>query len=585
MLTLILFERAALIILLAYILMTNHHLKQLLMTRTKLKSSIGLIIIFALFAILSNIFGVMVSFEQLSFSASLSALSDGVVIANTRVLSIGISGLVGGPIVGTAVGLISGIFRFFQGGRDPHIYLVSSILIGLLSGWVGHQSVQRQRFLTPIQGGLVAVALELIQMACIVFLSENQEMGWNLVQVIFVPMALVNSIGTGLFLSIIMNTLRHEDSLRAVQTHDVLQLTKDLFPYFHSGLNRSNAQQIAERIQKTMKVSAVSLTNRDEILAFVGVGSDHHKVGSDLVTDLSQKVMASDHMHVAHKRAEIGCKCPNCPLEGAIVVPLNNGKEVIGTLKYYFTQEDKLTEVEQQWAEGLGEIFSSQIQLGQADAQQHLLKQAELRTLQGQVNPHFFFNSINTISAIMRFDSEKARRLLLKLSQYFRASLTGNRQALVTVSEELQQVQAYTEIEEARFPDRFDISFDIEADLNMILIPPFLIQILVENAIHHAFKDREAQNEIRVSLKRLNTEEAIFCVQDNGFGIEESTLHQLGKQVIKSELGSGTALENLSRRLQGIYGSQSDLQFKTSDEGTLISVRIKTFESEDEWLQ
>ena len=123
----------------------------------------------------------MVSFEQLSFSASLSALSDGVVIANTRVLSIGISGLVGGPIVGTAVGLISGIFRFFQGGRDPHIYLVSSILIGLLSGWVGHQSVQRQRFLTPIQGGLVAVALELIQMACIVFLSQSQQMGWNLV--------------------------------------------------------------------------------------------------------------------------------------------------------------------------------------------------------------------------------------------------------------------------------------------------------------------------------------------------------------------------------------------------------------------
>ena len=125
MITLIHYERADLIILLAYILMTNHHLKQLLMTRTKLKSSIGLIIIFALFAILSNIFGVMVSFEQLSFSASLSALSDGVVIANTRVLSIGISGLVGGPIVGTAVGLISGIFRFFQGGRDPHIYLVS----------------------------------------------------------------------------------------------------------------------------------------------------------------------------------------------------------------------------------------------------------------------------------------------------------------------------------------------------------------------------------------------------------------------------------------------------------------------------
>ncbi|MGO4928213.1 LytS/YhcK type 5TM receptor domain-containing protein [Fundicoccus sp. Sow4_F4] len=585
MLTLILFERAALIILLAYILMSNRHLKQLLMTRTQLKSIISLIILFAIFAILSNLFGVMISIEQFSFSSALSSLSDEVVIANTRVLSIGISGLVGGPIVGSAVGLLSGVFRYFQGGTDPHIYLISSIIIGVLSGWIGHYFVQRQRFLTPVQGGLIAIGLEIIQMACIGFLSRNQATGWNLVQVIFVPMAVVNSIGTGLFLSIIINALSQEENLRAIQTHDVLQLTKDIFPYFHSGLNRTNAKEISELILKTMKVSAVSVTNRDEILAFTGVGSDHHTVGSDLVTDLSQRVISSGEMWVAHSRSEIGCICEKCPLEGAIVVPLSNGKEVIGTLKYYFTQEDNLTEVEQQWAEGLGEIFSSQIQLGQTEAQQHLLKQAELRTLQGQVNPHFFFNSINTISAIMRFDPDKARRLLLKLSQYFRASLTGNRQALVTVEDELQQVQAYTEIEEARFPGRFDISYDISEDMLNSLIPPFLIQILVENAIHHAFKDREENNQINISLKRLNDKEAIFSVSDNGFGIREDILKNLGKETIVSDLGSGTALENLNQRLLGIYGSQSELKFTSSREGTVVAVRFKIFESEEEWLE
>lgn len=585
LLTLILFERAALIILLAYILMNNRYLKQMLLTRTQLRSIIGLIVLFAVFAILSNLFGVTVSFEQLSFNASsFSSLNDEVVIANTRVLSIGISGLVGGPIVGTSVGLISGIFRYFQGGTDPHTYFVSSIIIGVLSGWIGHYFMKRQRFLSPVQGGVIAIALELTQMACIVFLSHNLLMGWQLVQVIFLPMAVVNSIGTGLFLSIILNSLNQEENLRAVQTHDVLQLTKDIFPYFHSGLDRSNAQQIATLIHKTMKVSAVSVTNHDEILAFTGVASDHHTVGSDLVTDLSQRVISSGEMWVAHSKAEIGCKCGDCPLEGAIVVPLSNGKEVIGTLKYYFTKAENLTEVEQQWAEGLGEIFSSQIQLGQAEAQQHLLKQAELRTLQGQVNPHFFFNSINTISAIMRFDSDKARRLLLKLSQYFRASLTGNRQALVTVADELQQVQAYTEIEEARFPERFDITYDIASELLNTLIPPFLIQILVENAIHHAFKDRQENNQIRISLKRIDEEAAIFCVMDNGFGMSEALLQKLGKETIASELGSGTALENLNRRLLGIYGSQSQLNFTSDDTGTVVSVRLKTFESEEEWL-
>lgn len=584
MLTLILFERAALIILLAYILMSNRHLKQMLLTRTKLPSIIGLIILFGLFAILSNLFGVTVSFEQLSFNSAFSSLSDELVIANTRVLSIGISGLVGGPIVGSIVGLLSGVFRYYQGGTDPHIYLMSSLLIGILSGLIGHYFMKRQRFLTPVQGGLIAIGLELIQMACIIFLSRNQAMGWSLVQVIFLPMAVVNSIGTGLFLSIIINSLNQEENLRAVQTHDVLQLTKDIFPYFHSGLDRSNAQKIAELIHKTMKVSAVSVTNHDEILAFTGVASDHHAVGSDLVTDLSQRVISSGKMWVVHSKAEIGCKCEACPLEGAIVVPLSNGKEVIGTLKYYFTKDESLTEVEQQWAEGLGEIFSSQIQLGQAEAQQHLLKQAELRTLQGQVNPHFFFNSINTISAIMRFDPAKARRLLLQLSQYFRASLTGNRQALVTVADELLQVQAYTEIEEARFPNRFDITYDIDTALMNRLIPPFLIQILVENAIHHAFKERQENNQIRISLKRFNEEEAVFCVIDNGFGMPEALVQKLGKETLPSDLGSGTALENLNRRLLGIYGSQSELKFTSSDAGTIVSVRLKLFESEDEWL-
>lgn len=585
MLTLVLLERAAIIILLAYILMNNRQLKQMLLNRQELTSIVSLVGIFSAFAMLSNLFGVVISGDDISFSPNFRLLTDGVVIANTRVLSIGISGLVGGPIIGTSVGVISGVFRYFQGGIDPHIYLTSSIAIGCISGWFAWPSLKKKHYLTPLQGSFLAIGLEMVQMACIFFLSSDHQRAWNLIQVIFIPMALVNSIGTGLFLSIILKSLQDEENLRAVQTHDVLQLTEAIFPYFHNGLQQASAQKVAESIKKTMKVSAVSITNRHEILAFTGAGSDHHLVGTDLVTDLSQKVLASGEMEVVHSREEVGCQNPNCPLEGAIVVPLTNGKEIVGTLKYYFTQESQLTEVEQQWAEGLGQIFSSQIKLGLAEAQQKLLKQAELRTLQGQVNPHFFFNSINTISAIMRFDPEEARRLLLKLSQYFRASLTGNRQTLVTVSEELRQVQAYIEIEEARFPNRFRIIFDIDQELEKILIPPFLIQILVENALNHAFKDREENNQVQVTFKRLNQKQALFSVEDNGFGIQDSIMKQLGKEVVTSDHGSGTALENLNQRLVGIYGSDSQLMIESSKGGTVMSVRLPIVEDEEEWLR
>ena len=94
-------------------------------------------------------------------------------------------------------------------------------------------------------------------------------------------------------------------------------------------------------------------------------------------------------------------------------------QEVAGTLKFYFTNEYENTTSTKQLARGLADIFSSQLELGQAEMQSKLLKDAEIKSLQAQVNPHFFFNAINTISALVRIDSEKARKLLLQLSQFF----------------------------------------------------------------------------------------------------------------------------------------------------------------------
>ena len=99
-----------------------------------------------------------------------------------------------------------------------------------------------------------------------------------------------------------------------------------------------------------------------------------------------------------------------------------------------------------------------------------------------------FFNAINTISALVRIDSEKARKLLLQLSQFFRSNLQGARNNTITLEKELQQVEAYLSLEQARFPNRFHIDYHIDKQYHHILIPPFIIQILVENAIKHAFK-------------------------------------------------------------------------------------------------
>lgn len=92
--------------------------------------------------------------------------------------------------------------------------------------------------------------------------------------------------------------------------------------------------------------------------------------------------------------------------------------------------------------------------------QAQLVRDTKIKALQAQINPHFFFYAINTISAILRRDQEKARELLLQLSNYFRANLIGARETEITLGQERTQVDAYLELEQTRFPQKYNITFD-----------------------------------------------------------------------------------------------------------------------------
>ena len=114
---------------------------------------------------------------------------------------------------------------------------------------------------------------------------------------------------------------------------------------------------------------------------------------------------------------------------------------------------------------------------------------------------------------------------------------------------------------------------NIENGLNNILLPPFVIQILVENAFKHAFKNRKVHNLIQVTVSKM--ERDIFVsVQDNGYGIEKNRLGKLGKQSVSSEKGTGSALENLNKRLTSLFGDGAKLNFESSEQGTMVFCKI-----------
>lgn len=575
-LTILMAERVGLIIILAFLLVSVPYFRQLIFNQTW-SAKLQLIFLFSVFAIMANMTGIEIDAQnQLHDKLILTTISTNDSIVNARILAVSVAGIMGGPWVGGLVGFVAGAHRILQGAAlQSWFYVPSSVLIGVFSGLFYHDRQSYFKVLTPWHGFIVGIIMESIQMVFILLFSPT---GWRLVHFIALPMILVNSLGTSIFLWIISMYLHQEEELRATQTHSVLQLTNETLPYFRQGLNQQSAQEVVKIIKKYTNFDAVSITDRERILAHIGDGDDHHIPGSKLETTLSSRVIQTGQVSLAYNSKMIGCVDHDCPLEAAIVTPLRIGKEVIGTLKMYYTDQWHLTPVEIQLAIGLGEIFANQIALGQAEVQAQLVRDAKIKSLQAQVNPHFFFNALNTISAILRRDQDQARKLLLQLSTYFRANLIGARETEITLGQELKQVAAYLELEQTRFPDKYQVSFDQQVTNNAYL-PPFAIQVLVENALKHAFGTRKANNQVQISIKKIAGQLKIQ-VADNGQGIEPALVGILGQEPLKSSDGNGNALYNLNQRLVGLYGQQSELQIASDCQGTKVMISLPYHQKE-----
>ncbi|MEC1899787.1 sensor histidine kinase [Bacillus atrophaeus] len=567
-------ERVGIIVILGFILAHTKLFRQALQQPASYKGKAVLITIFSLFSIISNYTGIEIQRNIILNNDWVFEIDPSSSIANTRIMGVEIGGLLGGPIVGAGVGLLAGLHRLSLGGSTAFSCAVSSILAGILAGWIGSYFRKRYRIPTPRAAALVGIGMEALQMLIILLIAKPFADAWALVSMIGIPMILINGSGSFIFLSIIQSIIRKEEQARALETHRVLMIADQTLPYFRQGLNENSCKSVAAIIHKLTGTDAVSLTDNKKILAHVGAGTDHHIPSKSLITGLSKKVIKTGYIMKATSQEEIECTHAQCPLHAAIVLPLTSNGKTIGTLKMYFKSPAGLSQVEEELAEGLAMLFSTQLELGEAELQSKLLKDAEIKALQAQVNPHFLFNAINTISALCRTDVEKTRKLLLQLSVYFRSNLQGARQLLIPLSKELNHLHAYLSLEQARFPGKYEIEIDIEDSLDQIEIPPFVLQVLVENALRHAFPKK--QDRYKVEVQVLSAESSVYMkVKDNGRGIAEEIVTQLGNKPLPSKEGTGTALYNLNQRLVGLFGQQAALQITSGiDNGTEVSFQV-----------
>lgn len=378
-----------------------------------------------------------------------------------------------------------------------------------------------------------------------------------------------------------LNTLkRKQDTKDTLRQADLsVQIAHETLPYLRRGLNEKNAQAIAKIIQEISQVGAVSITDCEKQLAYIGVGCDRHHPGDKILTEATREVIRTSNIKIIQTQQELNCPLADvcdCPLAAAVIVPLLCRGNVVGTFKLYETKDGKMSPDLIRLALGMGQILSLQVELAELDHQANLVTEAKLDALQAQINPHFFFNIMNTIIATSRSNPNRARRLLIHLAEFFRKVLKS-KSALISLEEEMEFVKTYLVLEKARFGRKLKIKTDIPKDLLEAEVPRLSIQPLVENAVKHGITPMLTNGTVLIKVDRIESEsgnlDLLVEIIDDGMGIEANRL----KNVFLPEVGSGNGvgLANVQARLRGLYGEEYGLVItSTQGKGTKVSMRL-----------
>ena len=469
-----LLQQLSVYLVIAYLLSKTPLFMPLTTLSSRFSQRLACYVVFSSFCILGTYFGLAIENA----------------IANTRAIGAVMGGLLGGPFVGFAVGFTGGIHRYSMGGFTDLACAISTTVEGVLGGLVHLYYMRRglvERIFNPFLAFAVLLVAEVLQMSIILFVAEPFEQALALVNTIALPMIIANSVGAALFMSIIQDRKTIYEKYSASFSSKALSIAERTVGILNSGFNRENTQKIAQIIYEETGVGAVSITDRDKILAFIGIGDDHHLPGT-LISSQHTKLAIENGSLIFADGYEVAYQCSiksSCKLGATLIIPLlGSDNEVLGTIKLYEPKQRLFSSLNRSLGEGLAKLLSNQILSSRYIEQQTLLTQAELRLLQAQVNPHFLFNALNTISAVIRRDPNKARELIQNLSQFFRRNLKHNIES-VMIQDELKHINTYLKIELARFSDRLQVNFNIDEQLLTQYVPTFTLQPLVENAIKH----------------------------------------------------------------------------------------------------
>jgi two-component system LytT family sensor kinase len=188
-------------------------------------------------------------------------------------------------------------------------------------------------------------------------------------------------------------------------------------------------------------------------------------------------------------------------------------------------------------------------------------KEVELKNLRNQLNPHFLFNSLNSIKALIQIDPAKAKESLTLLSNLLRGSLLMENEGMISLSKELELCKNYLMLEKIRFEERLEVSWDIQVNTDSIQVPPFVLQLMVENSVKHGISTLMNGGEIIITIK--NTDEG-FLIQVKNSG-----------RIDKKEQSFGIGIENTKRRLDLQYQNRASMLMYEEENMVVAQILLK----------
>jgi len=355
-----------------------------------------------------------------------------------------------------------------------------------------------------------------------------------------------------------------EDAMQAA-----LHAATETLPHLRRGLNNRTAEQAVPNLRALMGAAAIALADTRAVLAIEGEGREQVRPG-----DLLSRLLERGRDNRLHIVPRLVSSDPTCPLRSAVLAPLVAQDKRIGTLIAFYRSVGRPSHHELRVVQEAASLVSAQVELSLAAEQEERLAQAELRALRAQISPHFIYNALAAVAGDIHARPEQARDLLIDFAEFTRYLFRDGR-SYVTLGEEIEHVERYLRLEQARFRKSLHVTIDVPESTRGTVVPAMSVQPLVENAVRHGVERGAGTGRVTISAHIVGGDVELR-VADDGVGIEPERL-----EAVLAGAGGGIGVSNVDARLRATFGERYALRIESAvREGTTAVMTVPNLRGE-----